>query len=75
MEGIIKFFNLQKGYGFIKSIDSSDDSRDIFFNESDVSNVPVFFNKGDCVIFDLVEHYGKLHAFHVLKLKKFIRRR
>ncbi len=74
MNGIIKSFNLQKGYGFINSSDSNGDSVGIFFHKSDVSNIPVFLKKDDPVVFDLVEDHRGVHAINVVKFKKFIKR-
>lgn len=55
MEGIIKMYNDQKGYGFIKSNDE-----DIFFHISDVKNREIIPRVKACVQFDIVnENRGK----------------
>ena len=67
MDGIIKFYDRSKGYGFINPLNIDNDSRDIFFHRSDVSNNFVFFKKDDHVIFDLIEDDRGLHAIKVIK--------
>ncbi len=43
MKGIVKWYNIKQGYGFIKG----EDGKDIFFHKSDIPFWTIFLNKGD----------------------------
>lgn len=58
-EGIVKFFNATKGFGFIKP---SDDSEDIFVHESGLIDE---IRENDKVKFDLEQGRKGLNAVRV----------
>ena len=43
MNGIVKWYNVKKGYGFIKG----DDGQDAFAHRSDLAYFEVYLEKGD----------------------------
>ena len=62
-EGIVKWFNSQKGFGFI----ATDDGRDIFVHFSDIkSDGYKTLNENDAVTFDIVEGEKGLRAVNVV---------
>ena len=62
-EGIVKWFNAQKGFGFI----ATEDGRDIFVHFSDVKcDGFKTLNENDTVAFDIVEGEKGLRAENVV---------
>ncbi len=58
--GTVKFFNTQKGYGFIQP---SDGSKDVFVHISAVQNAGMdTLNEGQQVSFDVITERGKQAA-------------
>jgi CspA family cold shock protein len=58
--GTVKFFNTQKGYGFISP---SDGGKDVFFHISAVEKAGMrTLNEGQKVSFDIVTERGKQAA-------------
>ena len=58
--GTVKFFNTQKGFGFIAPADGS---KDVFVHISAVERAGMStLNEGQKVTFDVVEERGKLAA-------------
>ncbi|MFH1013627.1 MAG: cold shock domain-containing protein [Thermoplasmatota archaeon] len=51
MKGKVKWYNIQKGYGFIKG----EDGKDVFVHKSDLSFWAVFLKKDEIVSYD-IEH-------------------
>ncbi len=45
IQGIVKWYNIKQGYGFIKG----KNGRDIFFHKSEIPFWSIFLNKGDKV--------------------------
>ena len=65
-EGTVKWFNPEKGYGFI----SQNDGEDLFvhFSEIKMSGFKTL-NEGDAVTFEVTEgQYGKLQASNVERI-------
>ena len=59
-EGTVKWFNSQKGYGFIQP---SDGSKDVFVHISAVERAGLStLNENQVVEYDLVENRGKTSA-------------
>ncbi|HHY17469.1 MAG TPA: cold shock domain-containing protein [Firmicutes bacterium] len=67
MQGTVKWFNAQKGYGFIQR----DDGPDVFVHYSAI-NTEGFrtLNEGDLVEFDIVEGPKGLQAANVSKVSE-----
>ena len=65
MNGTVKWFNNQKGYGFI----SDENGKDIFVHYSGL-NMPGFktLNEGEAVEFDVIEGTKGPQAVNVTKL-------
>lgn len=62
-DGIVKWFNPQKGFGFI----ATEDGRDIFVHFSDVqSDGFKTLNENDAVTFDIVKGEKGLRAANVV---------
>jgi CspA family cold shock protein len=58
--GTVKFFNTQKGFGFIQP---SDGSKDVFVHISAVERAGLsMLNEGQKVSFDVIEERGKQAA-------------
>ncbi len=58
--GVVKFFNAQKGFGFIQP---SDGSKDVFVHISAVERSGMStLNEGQKVTFEIVSERGKLAA-------------
>ncbi|MBY0532801.1 MAG: cold-shock protein [Xanthobacteraceae bacterium] len=58
--GVVKFFNTQKGFGFIQPTDGS---KDVFVHISAVERSGMStLNEGQKVTFDIVSERGKLAA-------------
>ena len=63
-EGIVKWFNPRKGYGFI----ATEDGRDIFVHYASISGEGYkTLNEGDSVSFDVVEGEKGLRAENVVQ--------
>ncbi|AIL64854.1 Cold shock protein CspC [Rickettsiales bacterium Ac37b] len=59
--GVVKWFNLQKGYGFIQRSDKP--NNDVFVHISALQEAGIhILNEGDKVSFDLSESKGKISA-------------
>jgi CspA family cold shock protein len=66
MKGTVKFFNMTKGFGFIKA----DSGEDIFFHKSNVKNTGFrdVLVEGDNVTFELkTEQKGK-RAYNIIRV-------
>lgn len=58
--GVVKFFNTQKGFGFIQPADGS---KDVFVHISAVERAGMStLNEGQKITFDVVSERGKLAA-------------
>ncbi len=57
-KGTVKFFNTEKGFGFIKT----DDGQELFVH---VSGLKDTINEGDSVVFDVQEGKRGLNAVNV----------
>ncbi len=65
MEGTVKWFNAEKGYGFIER----EDGGDVFVHYTAIqSDGFKTLNEGDRVSFDIVESDRGLQAENVVKL-------
>lgn len=65
MQGKVKWFNTQKGYGFIQR----DDGPDVFVHYSAIKSEGFrTLNEGDLVEFDIVEGPKGLQAANVTKI-------
>ena len=63
--GIVKFFNAQKGYGFIQP---DDGSKDVFVHISAVERAGMrSLNEGQKVSFEVVTERGKQAAANLLR--------
>jgi|TARA_B110000438_G_C15591644_1_gene554112 CspA family cold shock protein len=63
--GKVKWFNPQKGYGFIEPDDSS---KDVFVHISDLETAGISnLNEGDSLSFEVVEENGKQKASALIK--------
>jgi CspA family cold shock protein len=61
--GVVKFFNTQKGFGFIQPTDGS---KDVFVHISAVERAGMTtLNEGQKVTFDVVSERGKLAADNI----------
>jgi len=71
MEGIIKFYNSKKGYGFIERLGNNKTVEDIFFHKKDVFDGPSCFEQGDRVVFNIeISEDNKKHAVNILRTDK-----
>lgn len=62
--GVVKWFNAQKGYGFITGADN----KDVFVHHSDISGEGFkVLEEGDAVSYDLIEGCKGMQAVHVQK--------
>ncbi|MGI6163507.1 MAG: cold shock domain-containing protein [Bacillota bacterium] len=67
MQGTVKWFNAQKGYGFIQR----DDGPDVFVHYSAIKTEGFrTLNEGDLVEFDIVEGPKGLQAANVSKVSE-----
>lgn len=58
--GVVKFFNTQKGFGFIQPVDGS---KDVFVHISAVERSGMStLNEGQKITFDVISERGKLAA-------------
>ncbi|MCR5210342.1 MAG: Cold shock protein CspA [Firmicutes bacterium ADurb.Bin354] len=66
MQGTVKWFNAQKGYGFI----STQEGKDVFVHFSAIQNEEGYktLNEGQAVEFDIVEGAKGPQASNVVKL-------
>lgn len=64
MQGKIKVFYKNKGYGFISSLDNSDN--DYFFHCSDVITDSLLFKAGTVVSFDIVNYKNREKAVNII---------
>lgn len=62
-KGVVKFFNISKGFGFI----STDSGKDVFFHVSGL--VDKQLEKDDAVTFSIEEGNRGVKAVNVLKIK------
>ena len=61
--GIVKFFNTQKGYGFIQP---DDGAKDVFVHISALERAGIHsLSEGQKVTFDVVSERGKLAAANI----------
>jgi cold shock protein len=63
MKGTVKFFNEQKGFGFI----SGEDGSEYFVHQSGLADANVRLNEGDAVSFDVEEGDRGPKAVNVVK--------
>jgi CspA family cold shock protein len=67
--GVVKFFNTQKGFGFIQPTDGS---KDVFVHISAVERSGMStLNEGQKVTFEVVSERGKLAASNLQNAKAF----
>ncbi len=67
MQGTVKWFNAQKGYGFIQR----DDGPDVFVHYSAIQSDGFrTLNEGDLVEFDIIEGPKGLQAANVNKISE-----
>ncbi len=66
MQGKVKWFNAQKGYGFL----STDEGKDVFVHFSAIQNVEGYktLDEGQAVEFDIVDGAKGPQAANVVKL-------
>ena len=66
MQGTVKWFNAQKGYGFI----STQEGKDVFVHFSAIQNEEGYktLNEGQAVEFDIVDGAKGPQAINVVKL-------
>ncbi|MBP5609141.1 MAG: cold-shock protein [Lachnospiraceae bacterium] len=66
MQGKVKWFNAQKGYGFL----STDEGKDVFVHFSAIQNVEGYktLDEGQAVEFDIVDGAKGPQAANVIKL-------
>lgn len=63
--GTVKFFNTQKGFGFIAPVDGGND---VFVHISALERAGIrSLNEGDKVTYDVVSERGKLAASNLAK--------
>ena len=61
--GTVKWFNMQKGYGFIQPADGS---KDVFVHITDVQQAGLkTLNDGQLVTYDLKEDRGRASAINI----------
>ena len=65
MRGVVKFFNVVKGYGFIES----QDGKDYFFHFSQQVDIKDNLEKGDTVIFEITNSPKGETAIKVVRAK------
>lgn len=69
MSGVVKWFNNEKGYGFIEY----KDNEDIFIHYSSIiDNDKIEINEGDIVEFEIVKTNNEIIAKNVNSLMKFV---
>ncbi len=61
MKGKVKWYNIQKGYGFIKG----EDGKDVFVHKSDLSFWAVFLKKDEIVKYDVEQTKQGLKATEI----------
>ena len=66
MQGKVKWFNAQKGYGFL----STDEGKDVFVHFSAIQNVEGYktLDEGQAVEFDIVDGAKGPQSANVIKL-------
>lgn len=65
MKGVCKWFNAQKGYGFI----TGEDGKDVFVHHSDIKmDGYKTLNEGDKVDFEVIKADKGMKAINVLKI-------
>lgn len=63
--GVVKFFNTQKGFGFIQPVDGGND---VFVHITALERAGIHsLNEGDKVNYDVVSERGKLAASNLSK--------
>ena len=63
--GVVKFFNTQKGFGFIQPTDGA---ADVFVHVTALERAGIHsLNEGDKVSYDVVSERGKLAASNLAK--------
>ena len=68
--GKVKWFNPQKGYGFIEP---QDGSKDVFVHISAVESAGISnLNEGDSLSFEVVSENGKEKADSLIKANTFV---
>ncbi len=65
-KGTVKFFNTEKGFGFIKG----DDGRDFFIHISNIAEEWTILNEGDLVEFVEAESDKGIHAENVVVISE-----
>ena len=68
-KGTIKFFNEQRGYGFIKSEEDSEEDTDVYVHHSEIREDGYrTLKEGQLVLFDVKQSNRGLEAVNVQKL-------
>ena len=61
MKGKVKWYNVKKGYGFIKG----EDGKDVFVHKSDLSFWAVYLSRGETVNYDTEQTKQGLKATEI----------
>jgi len=70
MEGIIKFYNSRKGFGFIERLGNNKTVVDVFFHVKDIFDDPACLFEGVSVVFNIEIVDGKQRAINIMRTNK-----